>query len=186
MRILWFAIALKASMSGVTVNVEALQLVGCAPRFGCKHCGIIQVRSGTTSSLSSRSEVVDKELLQCFAKEHVKSVEDPLGCFAEKAFIITRAQLKDSDFLQRLLYAHVKPNSPARYFTYSQLCRDPLLLLKCPINVGPQELRRIVLLSSPHSLDTNESLVRHVSRADTRDRYSPRGPRWLFDATLRQ
>jgi hypothetical protein len=165
----------KASMSGAVRSTLKLAVSRLCPEVrmqALRHT--IQVRSRhNTSSLSRPNEEVGrKQLLQVLRKSMSNPDEDPLGCFAEKAFIIARAQLKDSDIFTTTAIALMsKPNSPARYFTYSQLCRDPLVLLKCPINVWDRKgLRRIVLTVLATLLDTNESLVRHVSpRADTRN-----------------
>jgi hypothetical protein len=105
----------------------------------------IQVRSRQYTS--SLLPVAVKWLIRssCRATKSMSNpVEDPLGCFAEKGRYSTRAQLKDLTFLQRLhIRVHVKPNSPARYFTYSQLCR-PIITLEMSHECGTA-LRRIVL-----------------------------------------
>jgi hypothetical protein len=137
-----------------------------------RHTIQVGSRHNTSSLCSPGEEVERKQLLQVLRKSMSHPEEDPLGFFAEKAFIVARAQLKDSDIFTTTAIALMsKPNSPARYFTYSQLCRDPLVLLKCPMNVWDRKgLRRIVLTVLAALLDTNESLVRDISpRADTRD-----------------
>jgi hypothetical protein len=165
----------KASISGAVGSTLKLAISRLCPEIRMQALRYtIQVRSRhSTSSLSSPSEEVEKkQLLQVLRKSMSDPVEDPLGCFAENAFIVARAQLKDSDIFTTTAMALMsKPNSPARYFTYSQLCRDPLVILKCPMNVWDRKgLRRIVLTVLATLLDTNESLVQHVApRPDTRD-----------------
>jgi hypothetical protein len=134
----------------------------------------IQVGSRhNTTCLSSPGVVAEKkQLLQALRKSMSNPLEDPLGLLAEKAFIVARAQLTDSDLFTTTAVAVMsKPNSPARYFTYSLLYRDPLVLLKCPMNVWDRKgLRRIILSVLATLLDTNESVARQIShRADTRD-----------------
>ena len=84
---------------------------------------------------------------------------------AERIFFLARASQPSSDVYKEAAFAllqSAKGNSP--YLSYQDLCRDPLVLLKCSLNTWRQSsLRRILLTILEHLMLVNELMVRKFS-----------------------
>jgi hypothetical protein len=91
--------------------------------------------------------------------------EDPSGFHAQKAFLAACVTLSDADLLTTAMSALApKARQPTFFFSYSMLYRDPLVALKCPIDILERMgWRRIVVYILSLLLATNESFVRALA-----------------------
>ena len=82
----------------------------------------------TPHQRKKRLEIVLRESLQ-------NRRDDPSGCGAERAFVSASVWLSDADlFTTAVSVLLSKSREPSLFFTYSMLYRDPLLILKCPLD----------------------------------------------------
>jgi len=86
---------------------------------------------------------------------------DPSGCRAERFFFQSRMHFHSAIIDTKAACALLSTrHSPPPFFTYSALCRDPLVLLKCHISVWKcKGLRRIILSILRRALDANEYIT---------------------------
>jgi len=87
---------------------------------------------------------------------------------AEKNFLVARSQLSDAELVTVVVSTLLStPNSPVPFFTYSMICRDPLLLLKVPMQAWQYHgLRRIMLAILGPLLETHEAILASSSPTD--------------------
>jgi hypothetical protein len=84
------------------------------------------------------------------------------GLLAEQAFLEASLYLSDADLMSVSVSVLVSSHtSLPRYFTYPMLYRDPLVVLKCPLNVwNCRGTRRVLLTVLSNLLVTNERMAR--------------------------
>jgi hypothetical protein len=85
--------------------------------------------------------------------------EDAIGI--EELFLDSKSKLPDSDLCCAVVSALLaSPHKPPPSFTYPMLCRDPLVLLKCPLKVWKcKGLRRITLAVLCSLLESNTLII---------------------------
>lgn len=83
----------------------------------------------------------------------------------EKVFLKAKARLSDADLCCTVVSSLLaSPHKPPPSYTYSLLCRDPLVLLKCPMKIWKcAGLRRIALTILVLLLDSNAVIVMNDS-----------------------
>jgi hypothetical protein len=115
------------------------------------------------------SRSLKKKLSQSLKSCLIGPTPDNAGLVAEKTFLVARGQLSDADLYTTAVSTLLStPNSPPPFYTYSMLCRDPLLLLKVPICVWQcQSLRHIVLSILSSLIETNQAIVEVASPSGT-------------------
>lgn len=108
------------------------------------------------------------ELLKLLRKSAAEPHVDPCGLIAEKAFVIASSYLSDADLFSVGASALLsRPSSPPLFFTYPMLYRDPLAVLKCPLNVWSRRgTRRIALMVLTNVLDINDLVVGEDEASD--------------------
>ena len=86
----------------------------------------------------------------------------------EGLFLFAQSQLPDSDLCTIVVSSLLStPNNPPPFYTYALLCRDPLVLLKCPMKVWTcRGLRRMTLTVLCSLLETNAVLTFSTSRSE--------------------
>lgn len=86
----------------------------------------------------------------------------------EGLFLFAQSQLPDSDLCTIVVSSLLStPNKPPPFYTYALLCRDPLVLLKCPMKVWTcRGLRRMTLTVLCSLLETNAVLTFSISRSE--------------------
>jgi len=133
----------------VLVNLERWELVK-DPRFFRPSRHKEFNRLATQRQLSKTL----KAALLSNAKEKYVSV-------AERSFIIARGILGDADLCTVVVSAFLStPNSPPPFCTYSMLCRDPLVLLKAPMQTWRYSgLRRVGLSVILTLMEANSAIV---------------------------
>lgn len=116
-----------------------------------------------TAPGEGRKRQFAKLLKKFMAESHV----DPCGLKAEAAFIEASHFLSDGDLISISASALIsRPFSPPPFLTYPMLYRDPLSILKCPLDVWSRRgVRRIALAILTSLLDTNNSIVREEKAA---------------------
>jgi hypothetical protein len=108
------------------------------------------------------------ELLKFMRKCMCDLSFDPCGLKSERAFIIASVHLCDADLLSATVSAMIsQPVAPPLFLTYPMLCRDPLVILKCPLNIWSRTgTRRIALFILTRLLEVNELIVRESAQND--------------------
>jgi hypothetical protein len=98
-----------------------------------------------------------KYLHSIVAQTHI----DPNGLLAEQAFIEASRYLSDADLNIVCACELISQKlSPPLYFTYPMLYRDPLILLKCPLNNWNRRgTRRIIITILSSLLEINEQFI---------------------------
>lgn len=105
-----------------------------------------------------------RDLLACIQQPTL----DTAGALAEQLFIAAKAQLPEPVLIASSIRALMaEPHVPLRYLSYSSLCNDPLMLLKCPASLLKRKsIRRIVIWLLGSLLETNENVVRVFTNHD--------------------
>lgn len=155
------------SMSDMNAAVRSLR---CAVYRLCPEIRIqmyrytLQVASRHNTSIRSTPvarRTTKALLLRVLQRSMSQPEEDPQGLRAEKAFIRARTQLTDAELFTTVTVALT---SKMVHCTYSLLCRDPLVLFKCPLSVWARKgWRRTVLCILAPLLETNDCVVRRVA-----------------------
>lgn len=158
-------------------ELSGIRGLECLIRNSCsKICPEVLVDIGlsVTSSLTNvRRQTVSRRKMICLVTESIRKSTngtslDPSGRDAETQFVNAKRILASNDVdvvaAEALL---ATTNSPALYLTYSMLCRDPLVLLRCPVLVWKKQgLRRIVLIILQRLLKANDQLIAQASRTE--------------------
>ena len=103
-------------------------------------------------------------MISKFIKTALDNIEDPT--FSHKAAILYFAGKHDKRISNRLLDLKSAQSllssgkSLPEYFTYSSLCRDPLVLMKCDLAIWKSEMRLILLSILEKVLLINEQLLK--------------------------
>jgi len=128
------------------------------------------LQNTTKTQMGERNK---SELIALLRKSTTEPKLDPCGLLAEKAFLVARTFLCDADlFAVGISGLLSRPHTPAVFFTYPILYRDPLVVLKCPGSVwGRRGTRRIALVILDALLEANEYIVRMAPYDDTREEY---------------
>jgi len=122
-----------------------------------------------TALIYSTPEVVGCAIRKCILS-HTQN--DPEGLQAERLFLQARELYPISDVDQEaitaLLATCAKRLTPTFVtVSYSSLCKDPLILLKCTIKIWKKKgLRRIILAILHRLLESNEEIVRNEYSSD--------------------
>jgi hypothetical protein len=86
---------------------------------------------------------------------------DPDGVICEWLFVSARVSLSEGELISTVasaLWSDV--HSPPMPFSYVQLCKDPLAIMRCPLQLWScAGIRRVVLCCLSSLLDSNDSLV---------------------------
>jgi len=87
--------------------------------------------------------------------------KDKDGTGLERIFLDARLQLSDSDLACTVVSAMLSsPHQPPICLTYPKLCRDPMIVLKCPFKIwNCTGLRRMALSVLCMLLESNEAIV---------------------------
>ena len=98
-------------------------------------------------------------------KSKVES-DDQDATTIERVFLEAKSKLSDADLCCTVVSSLLaSPHKPPPTFTYSLLCRDPLVLLKCPYKVWKcSGLRRITLTILCSLLESNAVIVTNDSQ----------------------
>lgn len=152
-----------------------------------RHCPEIAERSllrlerhgsAQSEAVSHRSDAgrlsTSLVLSRCLRQSLEDSSSDPSGLLAERAFVMASTDLNDASLFTTTIDALMaEPHEPVRVFTYSGLCRDPLVLMKCPLSVWERKgLRRVVLLMLGSLLRTNDNVAKQFApNEETRQEY---------------
>ncbi len=94
------------------------------------------------------------------------SISEPYDSLAiEQLFLFVRATQPASIVdVEVSLVLLESTSDPVRFLTYTKLCQDPLMLMKCSLKVWTDEgLRRILLTILQRLLNTNEQIVKETS-----------------------
>jgi hypothetical protein len=137
--------------------------------LACKHCpDILSLRTEILSDdvaftlfdSMSRRDIMDS--LYATLRSHVQ------GCMADQEaqsiegiFLQAKSRLSHADLCSTVLSSFLaSPHKPPPSFTYSLLCRDPLIIFKCPMKVWKcKGLRRIALTVMCSMLESNSTIV---------------------------
>jgi hypothetical protein len=94
--------------------------------------------------------------------------KDAEACGSENVFIQAKSSMSDADLCCTVCSALLTlPHKPRPTFSYWVLCRDPLLLFKCPLKIWKSRgLRRIALAVLTSLLESNAVLAREASPLD--------------------
>ena len=100
-------------------------------------------------------------ILKCTLTESIQRQ----GLKAERIFFLKRASQPSSDVYTEAAFALLKSAKGNHVSSsYQDLCRDPLVLLKCSVNTWRQQsLRRILLAILENVILVNELMVSHDS-----------------------
>jgi hypothetical protein len=143
-----------------------------------KHCPeiLLQVQKWELQRMSSAlalkkpmsrretGEVLDAAIRVCMQDAN----PDEPASNLEGLFLFAQSQLPDSDLCTVVVSSLLStPNKPPPFYTYALLCRDPLVLLKCPMKVWTcRGLRRMTLTVLCSLLETNAVLTFSTSRSE--------------------
>ncbi|CAJ1953893.1 unnamed protein product [Cylindrotheca closterium] len=116
------------------------------------------------SALLPRSDMMNllrRTIESYLVKSPTECNKDKGGSELERIFLDTRLQTSDSDLACTVVSAMLSsPHQPPLSLTYPKLCRDPLILLKCPFKVWScTGLRRTGLSILCLLLESNEAIV---------------------------
>ena len=102
-----------------------------------------------------------QKLLLTLQKSRRDLSTDPSGLVAESSFLRASLELNDSVLLPIAVTTIVSnPRKPLLYFSFAALCKDPLILLKCPIEVFQRRgWRRILVFIMSILLEANDWMV---------------------------
>jgi len=126
----------------------------------------IKASALTSSDYCGRDALISKESLR---HQLLKSIEEPAsdqsGGEAERLFLLASVQLDESVLFTTAASVFMsEPNSPPLYYTFPGLCRDPLLLLKCPMSIWNRKgLRRIILSILSRLLEINDRVSKDLA-----------------------
>lgn len=126
----------------------------------------------TLLEISNESELKHGDILKLLSdaiRNMLGSPEiDPSGVKVERTFLLAQRHIPYSQVDCQVVSALTAlPNSPAPYYSYSMLYRDPLVLLQCPLRVWRcQGLRRVALSVLGRLIPANENLARQKSPSE--------------------
>lgn len=109
------------------------------------------------------------KLLSAALRKNLQSPDsDPSGLKVERTYLLAQRRIPFSQVDCLLISTLVAlPNTPAPFFTYGMLCRDPLVLLQCPVSVWQcRGMRRSALSTLGRLLSANDSLTRQASQSE--------------------
>ena len=164
--------ALKASFllhdqHFLSIRLHELSRIHCMDRV--LQLERAQILSTVSSEESMFGEMPRRQAEQSFysiLRSYVLGIEkNAEACGAENAFLQAKASLCDADLCTTVCSAFLTtPYKPRPTFTYHVLCRDPLLLFKCPLKIWKSRgLRRIALAVLSSLLESNSVLVHETS-----------------------
>lgn len=116
----------------------------------------------------------EKNRLKHFMRESLRMKDkDPSGSRAEKAFLVASLSLSDSDLYTTIVSTLTStPGNPYPFFSYSMLYRDPLVILKCPLDIFERKgWRRIVICVLQSLIETNDFAAPCAAEKEAYDEY---------------
>ena len=121
------------------------------------------------TSKNSHSKLKLSELRESLRKCIHNLGSDPSGCRAEALFIDARTQFLSSTVDTVTVCALLSsPKCPPPFYTHAALCKDPLVLFKCNVNVWRmQGTRRIVLSILQRLMEANTNYIHQTSQNET-------------------
>ncbi|KAL3939161.1 MAG: hypothetical protein SGBAC_006069 [Bacillariaceae sp.] len=126
-------------------------------------CRQRSMRKSNTAVLarSEMKNLLHKTIESYLVKSPEGGTNDLAGSELERLFLDARLQLSDADLVCTVVSAILSsPHQPPLSLTYPKLCRDPLLVLKCPFKVwNCTGLRRTALSILCMLLEANEAIV---------------------------
>ena len=126
----------------------------------------------TLLEISNESNLKHQDILKMLSRalrNTLKSPDvDPSGLNVERTFLLAQRHIPFSQVDCLVVRSLIGlPNSPAPFFTYGTLCKDPLLLLQCPVSVWQcRGMRRVALSVLGRLLPANENLARQSSPSE--------------------
>jgi hypothetical protein len=122
-------------------------------------------RCSTRFDSISRSEIIDSLYfsLRSFVEGSKNDDEDAYSM--EGMFLQAKSRLSDADLCCTVVSSFLAfKNKPRPSLTYPRLCRDPLVIFKCPMKVWRcKGLRRIVLTILLSLLESNSAIITSAS-----------------------
>jgi hypothetical protein len=115
-----------------------------------KNCPEVKIRS--RSCLSGNNTIHSRRyqsiFLQMLRRALSKPAVDPAGVCVEMAHSFAKSCLSDAELAITAMSGFMSlPASPAVFFTYPMLYRDPLTTMKCPISIWSRPGLRVVILN---------------------------------------
>lgn len=110
----------------------------------------------TTTSVWNKTS-----FLQALRETIINPTTDPNGMKAEAIFCATRRSLSDADLCTTAVAALMsKAHEPPSIFSFSMICRDPMVLMKCPISLWSRKgWRRIIISILDMVLEVNDAMI---------------------------
>lgn len=143
----------------------------CCPEASTAQAYISATKESTMflqNQSATTKQNVKNQLLFLLRRSVDTPAGDLSGRIAERVFVGTLRQLGEADLCTSVVSAILsETNLPARFFTYSSCCRDPLVLLKCPIPLWRREgFRRMVLFTLAKLIDVNNYILQQCAPSD--------------------
>jgi hypothetical protein len=164
-------------LSTSTISLALQQKLMC---YMDRHCTEIAARGDLVSikqSMLRASDRIQKPVTSKSCKKALyhrirKSAEDPesdpSGADAERTFAWANSKLDEASLLTTAVSAlFSRSKSSPSFFTYSALCRDPLILLKCPLSIWSRTgMQRICLYMLSVLMAANECITKQIAAND--------------------
>lgn len=122
-------------------------------------------------SLVSRTEMMkllSASIRSCVQNSRLDDNDDRDAMGPEALFLEANRRLSHSDLCCAVASALLaSPHKPPQPFTFHSLCRDPLVLLKCPLRAWKcKGLRRIILTVLSSLMESNDAIVKDVAPSE--------------------
>eukprot|EP00980_Cylindrotheca_fusiformis_P015907 scaffold4658_cov118-Cylindrotheca_fusiformis.AAC.13 len=126
---------------------------------------------GTGLLSVSRSEMMKllhATIQSCMRDSQLNEPADRDGVGLEALFLEAKHKLTDADLCCTVVSSLLSsPHKPPPSFTYHGLCRDPLVVLKCPLKVWKcKGMRRVMLTILTSLMASNDAIVNSVARLE--------------------
>lgn len=164
----------NSSVNGALREKLKLYIIRFCPEIPTQTLRYKMLRPSSYASTTQNSIGCSRQkaLKNVFRKSVSVSEWDPCGLIAEKEFILASEDLSEPKLITATTNAILSESRalPLSY-SYSTLCRDPLVLLKCSLTLWRREgLRRILLWVLTCLLNVNDLVIRQLAPdEDSRD-----------------